>query len=115
MCCRVWWPSFCDNFLQAAGLGVGGGHGLLGPLLDSLLDVQVYFHIFTFFYLFVSDSAMKRRNSEWTRTEKQLVVLVILAFIVIVLLAILLVVNFTIFRQQEVRTTMFLSFLLLIQ
>ena len=49
------------------------------------------------------DSAMKRRNSEWTRTEKQLVVLVIVSFIVVLLLAVLLVVNFFVLREKKVR------------
>ena len=46
---------------------------------------------------------MKRRNSEWTRTEKQLVVLVIVSFIVVLLLAVLLVVNFFVLREKKVR------------
>ena len=52
----------------------------------------------------VVDSAMKRKHSEWTRTEKQLVVLVIVAFIVVLLLAVLLVVNFFVLRERKVRT-----------
>ena len=52
--------------------------------------------------LFLVDSAMKRRNSEWTRTEKQLVVLVIVSFIVVLLLAVLLVLNFFVLREKKV-------------
>ena len=39
----------------------------------------------------------------WTRTEKQLVVLVIVSFIVVLLLAVLLVVNFFVLREKKVR------------
>ncbi len=38
---------------------------------------------------------MKRRNAEWTGTEKKLIVLLVICFIVILLLAVLLAVNFT--------------------